>query len=349
VGNEGAVRRLLLEGTAQVRWEETGEPALAGPDSAIVRPVAVATCDLDIAVLRGRFPLPGPYPFGHEGVADIVEVGDNVVTVAPGDRVVVPFQISCGACGSCRRGRTGNCAAHPRMSTYGLGAMGGLEWGGLLADLVSVPHADAMLVKLPAGVDPVAVASASDNIPDAWRTVGPQLAADPGGEVLVVGGDAGPSSIGLYAVGLAIALGASRVAYLDHDPGRLAIAAALGGTVIDGPPPRKAGAFPITVNASGTPEGLRCALNSTAADGTCTSPSVYLEDPAVPMFAMYSRCCTLHTGRAHVRPAIPAVLDLVAAGFDPSLVTSAVVTRADAADALASPPMKLVIACPAGS
>jgi alcohol dehydrogenase len=223
--------------------------------------------------------------------------------------------------------------------------MGGLEWGGLLADVIAVPHADAMLVKLPGGIDPLAVASASDNIPDGWRTVGPQLAAEPGAEVLVVGGDAGPNSIGLYAVGLAVAAGAGQVTYLDHNATRLAIAIALGAQVIEGPPPRKAGAFPITVDASGSPEGLRCALNSTAFDGTCTSPSVYLEDPPVPMFSMYSRCCTLHTGRAHVRPAIPIVLDLVAAGFDPSLVTSAVVPRGDILDALARPPMKLVIDC----
>jgi alcohol dehydrogenase len=339
------MRRLTLEGTARVRWEEVGEPTLAGPDGAIVRPLAVATCDLDVAVLAGRYPLSGPYPFGHESVAEVVETGDNVVTVAPGDRVVVPFQISCGTCAPCSRGRTGNCAAHPRMSAYGLGTLGGLEWGGLLADLVSVPHADAMLVGLPADLDPVDVASASDNIPDAWRTVGPQLAAEPGADVLVVGGDSGPNSIGLYAAGLAVALGASQVSYLDHDPGRLAVADALGATVIDSTPPRKAGTFPITVDASGTPDGLRCALNSTAPDGTCTSPSVYLEDPALPMLAMYSRCCTLHTGRVHARPAIPAVLDLIARGFDPSIVTSAVVTRAEAADALARPPVKLVITC----
>jgi threonine dehydrogenase-like Zn-dependent dehydrogenase len=339
------VQRLLLEGTAVVRWEEVADPVLPGPEAAIVAPVAVATCDLDVAVLAGRFPLAGPYPFGHEGVADVVEVGPDVVTVQPGDRVVVPFQISCGVCEPCRRGRTGNCAAHPRLSTYGLGPMGGLEWGGLLADQAVVPHADAMLVPVPVGVDPVVIASASDNLPDGWRTVGPPLAADPGAEVLVVGGDAGPASIGLYAAGLAVALGASRVVYLDQDPDRLAVAARLGAEVLDDPPPRKVGAFPITVDASGTPDGLRCALNSTAFDGTCTSPSVYLEDPAVPMFSMYSRCCTLHTGRAHVRPAIPTILDLVAAGFDPSPVTSAVVSRADAADALAHPPRKLVIDC----
>jgi threonine dehydrogenase-like Zn-dependent dehydrogenase len=341
------VQRLTLQEAAGVRWEEVDEPVLAGPDAALVRPVAIATCDLDVAVLAGRYPLGGPYPFGHEGVVEVTAVGEAVQTVAPGDRVIVPFQISCGACEPCRRGRTGNCASHPKMSTYGLGEMGGLEWGGLLADVAAVPHADAMLVQLPAGIDPIAVASASDNIPDGWRTVGPQLAEDPGAEVLVVGGDGGPHSIGLYAAGLAVALGAARVAYLDEDPDRLAIAAALGADVIDTAPPRKVGAFAITVDASGTPEGLRCALNSTAFDGTCTSPSVYLEDPAVPMFSMYSRCCTLHTGRAHVRPAIPHVLDLVAAGFDPSLVTSAVVARADAVEALSDPPMKLVIDCTA--
>lgn len=340
------MQRLILDGPGELHWEEVDEPELPSAAAALVRPVAVATCDIDVAVLDGgRYPLPGPYPFGHEGVVEVVAVGDDVRTIAPGDRAIVPFQISCGECGPCRRGHTGNCAAHPRMSTFGLGTMGGLEWGGLLADLTVVPHADAMLVALPAGIDPLVVASASDNLPDGWRTVGPQLAAEPDAAVLVVGGDAGPHSIGLYATGFAVALGASRVIYLDHHPERLRVAEALGAEVMDGAPPRKVGAFPITVDASGSPEGLACALNSTASDGTCTSPSVYLDDPTLPMFAMYARCCTLHTGRAHVRPAIPAVLDAVANGFDPSIVTSAVVTRADALDALAHPPMKLVIDC----
>jgi hypothetical protein len=58
---------------------------------------------------------------------------------------------------------------------------------------------------------------------------------------------------------------------------------------------------------------------------------------------MYSRCCTFHIGRAHVRAAIPSVLELVGNGFDPSLVTSSVVAWDDAVEALAHPPMKLVI------
>lgn len=337
------MRHMMLVGPGHVRWEETAKPSLSGPGAAVVRPLAVATCDLDVGVLRGGYPLQGPYPFGHEGVAEVVAVGEEVRNFAPGDRVVVPFQISCGACESCRRGRTGNCRTHPKLSTFGLGSMGGLQWGGLLADFAGVPHADAMLVKVPSGVSAVAAASASDNMPDAWRCVGPQLAADPGAEVLVVGGAAGPNSIGLYVVGIAIALGATRVVYADHDPERLEVAATFGAQILDGAPPKKAGAFGITVDASGSAFGLQCALNSTAFDGICTSPSVYLSDPQIPMFSMYSRCCTLHAGRAHVRPAIPQVLELIAAGFDPTIVTSAVVPWSDAEAALADPPRKLVI------
>ena len=338
------MQSLTLLGTGSLRWDEVAAPALAGAGEAIVRPVAAATCDLDTLVLRGAYPLPGPYPLGHEGVAEVIEVGEDVRSVSVGDLVVVPFQISCGTCEPCLRGRTGNCARHPRMSTFGLGQMGGLQWGGLLADRARIPHADAMLVPVPPGVDPAVIASASDNIPDAWRAVGPQLATEPGAEVLVVGGDGGPHSIGLYAVGLAVAAGAATVTYVDTDPQRLSIAEKYGATVAEGLPARKVGSFAITVDSSSTEAGLRCALNSTAADGVCTSTSVYLQDPQIPMFAMYSRCCTLHTGRAHVRPAIPEVLSLVAdRKFDPSLVTTTHADWGDAIDALAEPTMKVVI------
>ena len=69
-----------------------------------------------------------------------------------------------------------------------------------MSDLLRVPHADAMLVAVPAGLDPVQIASASDNIPDAFRTVAPHLRAKPDASVLVVGGSA--RSIGLYAAAI---------------------------------------------------------------------------------------------------------------------------------------------------
>ncbi|MGW4093021.1 zinc-dependent alcohol dehydrogenase [Nocardia sp. NPDC004750] len=336
------MKRLMLTGPGAMRWEDHPEPVLSGPDQALVRPVALATCDIDPAVLRGAFPLPGPYPFGHEGVAEVVEVGPEVRDVAVGDLVVVPFQISCGACRACARGRTGNCTSHPRLSSFGLGPMGGLDWGGLWADLALVPHADAMLVRLPSGVDPVAVASASDNIPDAYRSVGPQLADDPAAEVLVIGGPAAPS-IGLYAAGLAVALGSARVVYLDDSAQRLEIAKSLGAEPIEGPRDARVGRFPIVVEAAGGAKALRAAIDAAAYDGRCTSVSVQSQDVALPILDMYTRCCTFHTGRAHVRPVIPEVLDLVAAGrFDPSLVTTVTAEWDEAVDALLETPMKLV-------
>ncbi|MEV0246568.1 alcohol dehydrogenase catalytic domain-containing protein [Nocardia sp. NPDC050712] len=336
------MKRLLLSGPGALTWDEAPEPEITHPAQALVRPIAVATCDIDPAVLRGAFPLPGPYPFGHEGVAEVVATGEQVRSVRVGDRVVVPFQISCGVCKACLRGRTGNCTSHPPLSTFGLGALGGLDWGGLWADLALIPHADAMLVPLPAGVDPAAVASASDNLPDAYRAVGPQLADDPGAEVLVIGGPAAPS-IGLYAAGLAVALGSERVVYLDDSAERLAIAQKLGAEVIEGPRDARVGRFPIAVEAAGGAKALRAALAAATYDGYCTSVSVQTKDVALPVFDMYTRCCTFHTGRAHARPVIPAVLDLVAAGrFDPALVTSVTVPWADSVDALLETPLKLV-------
>ena len=126
-----------------------------------------------------------------------------------------------------------------------------MQGGGFLADLVRVPYADAMLVPLPPGVDPVAVASLSDNIVDGWRCVGPyagELAAlDQADRRVLVSGAA---SIGLYAVAVAVALGA-RTDYVDTDRGRLEIAERLGAMVHEQPLPDRAwSTYPVTVSAA---------------------------------------------------------------------------------------------------
>src|ERR1700684_4546542 len=200
------MRQLVYAGAHELEWRGGPAPSLGSDRAALVRPIAVATCDLDALIVAGISPFPAPFPIGHECVAEVIDIGDAVTTIVPGQLVSVPFQISCGECAPCRRGRTGNCSSVPFMSTYGFGPS--VErWGGFLSDLVCVPYADEMLVPVPAGLEPASVASASDNISDAWRAVAPQLAEAPGAPVLVVGG-AGPGSIGLYAVALALALGA---------------------------------------------------------------------------------------------------------------------------------------------
>jgi alcohol dehydrogenase len=338
------VRQLEIVGAGAVRWTETAAPRLQGDAEALVRPLAVAMCDLDAAFLSGILPIAEPFALGHECIAEVLEIGDEVRGVTPGDIVVVPFQISCGRCPACATGHTGSCRSVPRGSAYGMQPLGG-AWGGALADVLRVPFADAMLLALPDGVDPAAVASVADNVPDGYRAVAAPLAQAPGADVLVVGGWA--RSVGLYAAACAKALGAGRVVYADTDPGRLEQAAALGAEplAVGDEWPAKLGRFAITVDASGRHGGLHAALRSTAAEGICTSVAIYFEPATpVPLLEMYTRGCTLHTGRCHARALIPDVLALIADGrLDPAMVTSAVVGFDDAESALAELPTKLVL------
>jgi alcohol dehydrogenase len=318
-----------------LEWREADEPQLDSDRAALVRPLAVATCDLDALILAGESPFPAPFPIGHECVAEVIDAGEDAGSLAPGQLVSVPFQISCGECAPCLRGRTGNCASVDFMSTYGFGPAVA-RWGGFLADAVLVPYAEHMLVPLPDGLAPAAVASASDNISDAWRAVAPALAEEPGAAVLVVGG-ASSGSIGLYAAAIARALGAESVTYIDADAARRATAESFGAeTLALADAPQRLGPFPITVDSCAEPDGLALALRSTAPDGICTSTAIYFgEQPALPLLEMYTKCITFKTGRAHVRPAMPHVLALAASGeLQPERVTTRTVGWDDAAAAL---------------
>ena len=90
------MQQLMFEEAGRYVWREAADPEITQPEQALVRPVAVARCDLDVAVVQGRLPMPPGHAVGHEGLADVVAVGDGVREVRVGDRVVVPFQINCG-------------------------------------------------------------------------------------------------------------------------------------------------------------------------------------------------------------------------------------------------------------
>jgi threonine dehydrogenase-like Zn-dependent dehydrogenase len=327
------MRHLVHDAPGSFAWHDAPDPRISGPGQALVRPLAVACCDLDVAVAQGTAPLPPGSSQGHEGVGEVIEVGAAVSGVRPGDRVIVPFQVSCGGCRECRRGLTGSCASVPALAMYGLGSMAGLDAGGFLADLVLVPYADAMLIPLPAGLDPVPAASLSDNIPDGWRSVGPyagELAAlDPADRrVLITGG----RSIGLYAAAIAVALGA-HVDYVDTDPARLAAAHRLGAAVHDRDLPDRSWApYPVTASTAARPESLIATLRATWPGGVCTCNSIFFGDRVLglPLWWMYTTGVRFVTGRANARADIPAVLDLLARGMDLAPVVESVVGWADA-------------------
>jgi alcohol dehydrogenase len=325
-------RGLVVSPGGRIRWQSVPAPASPGPRGAIVRPLAMATCDMDRPIMLARTPFPLPLHLGHECVAEVMAVGSEVRSVRRGERVVVPFQINCGTCPPCRLGRTGSCIGVPALSMYGFGAAGGL-WGGAVADLLGVPFAEEMLVPLPDGVDEQAAASVGDNVSDAYRHIAPHLpgvlAADPSARVLILASlhphEPFTASMPLFTGLVALALGASRVEIVDSRAEVRELAGRLG--MKPSPPSELRGLEPaaLVVDVTADPRGLREALRLTAPDGICTSAGGLHAQGRLPLLRSYIRNVTLHIGRAHARAMMPEVLALIASGrLSPQAVTTRV-------------------------
>ena len=176
-----------LHGSWRLEWRDVATPELGGGrDNAVIRPLAVARCEIDPMLINAGPTAPDGFAVGHEAVAEVVAVGPGVSSVAVGQLVFASFQLCCGRCRACAGGRTANCAEYPALSDYGMQPLSGVEYGGMLSDLVHVPYADAMLVGVPAELDTIRLASVADNVCDGYRAVAPHLAARPGADVLVV-------------------------------------------------------------------------------------------------------------------------------------------------------------------
>src|SRR5580658_4031047 len=174
------MRQLAFLDAGKLAWQDVPEPQAPDAAGALVRPLAVARCDLDQPMAAMGF-FPGPFPVGHEMVAEVIAIGDEVSARRVGERVLVPFQVSCGTCVACRDGRFGACHTYRARAgaAFGFGEAGGGHGGAVAGALCTLP----------------------DNACDAYRAVGPQLTEHPGAEVLVLSG--GAASIGLYAVAFA--------------------------------------------------------------------------------------------------------------------------------------------------
>lgn len=306
------MRQLTLVGKDALEWQDAPEPKLASPLGAIVRPVAVGVCDFDRALVTGRYPaLPLPIAIGHEIVADVIEVGEQVDTIAAGMRVVLPLHINCGTCPSCRVRRTNSCTSRPTFSNYGCGALAG-SWGGGMSDLLSVPFADGMALQVPAGLSAAACAAVGCNLVDLHRTIEPYLAEFPDPRVLIVGGHA--HNMALYGVAMAKALGVGRIDFLDDAPDRLAAAEALGARAVHLSRSNSADRYDIVADCSGDSQRLAIALGGLGSDGVCTPVWPLIGEASIPIGAMFIRNGRLITGQPHARAHMDSVLALMAAG-----------------------------------
>jgi threonine dehydrogenase-like Zn-dependent dehydrogenase len=362
------VRELQLIRSGRLAWHERDAPGLQDSGDAIVRPFIAGRCDGDtvpihqrvsramqagialrvidpvVGCICGAVPFKGPFAIGHEGVAQVLAVGTGVQRIRVGQTVIVPWAVSCGSCPQCKRGLTSKCATTTArtLAAYGFGAACG-SWGGMISDALRVPFADHMLVPVPAGIPPLRVAAAGDNLADAWRSVVPPLGRRPGASVLVVGG--GAKSIGLYAAGLAVAHQAGRVDYLDEDAGRRLVAESYGARPIAPRRTPNSARYDIVVEASSRAAGLRRAIRALAPGGVCTAVGYYLgAGTRVPLMRMYATDATLHLGVSHARAVLPELLAFVErTGFAAERVTTLTAGWDDAPTAYAARTTKVVL------
>jgi threonine dehydrogenase-like Zn-dependent dehydrogenase len=228
------MKAVVFHGIGDIRVDEVAEPRIQEPTDAIVRLTRTAICGTDLHMVRGTFPgMRSGTILGHEGVGVVEKVGRDVRNLQPGDRVVIPSTISCGACSYCRAGYTAQCdVANPNGPQAGTAFFGGPRtsgpFHGLQAEKARIPFAHVGLVKLPDTVTDDQAILLSDIFPTGW--MGAELAEIRSGDTVAVFG-CGP--VGLCTILAARLQGAGRIFAIDRVPSRLARARELGAEVID--------------------------------------------------------------------------------------------------------------------
>jgi threonine dehydrogenase-like Zn-dependent dehydrogenase len=231
---EAPMKAVTYHGKRDVRVDSVPDPAIQEPTDAIVRITTTAICgsDLHLYEVLGPFLDVGDV-LGHEPMGIVEEVGPAVGQIAPGDRVVIPFNISCGHCWMCDQQLYSQCET-TQVREHGKGAalfgytkLYGQVPGGQ-AELLRVPQAQFGPIKVPAGPPDERFVYLSDVLPTAWQAV--EYAAIPeGGSVAVFG--LGP--IGQMCCRIASHRGAGQVIGIDLVPERLSLARAHGAETVD--------------------------------------------------------------------------------------------------------------------
>jgi len=235
------VKALCWQGKTSVSVERVNDPSILNPRDAILRITRTAICGSDLHLYDGYIPTMEPGDvLGHEFMGEVIETGSEVKKVKKGDRVVVPFTISCGQCFYCKNQMWSACDntnpnawimekmyGYSGSALYGYSHMMGGYAGGQ-AQYVRVPFADIGCLQVPDGIDDEKVLFLSDIFPTGY------MAAEncdlKGGEVVAIWG-CGP--VGQFTIRSAFMLGAERVIAIDRIPERLKMARAGGAEIIN--------------------------------------------------------------------------------------------------------------------
>jgi threonine dehydrogenase-like Zn-dependent dehydrogenase len=234
------MQAVTWQGTHEVAVETVPDPKILNPRDAVVRITLTAICGSDLHLYDGLIPtMKQGDVIGHEFMGEVVEVGPEVENLGEGDRVVVPFTISCGRCFHCGRQEFSLCDnSNPNAALaeaaygyspaglYGYSHMLGGYAGGQ-AQMARVPFADVGPLKVPDHLDDEQVLFLSDILPTGYQAA-VNAEIEEGDTVAVWG--CGP--VGQFAIQSARLLGAERIIAIDRFPERLRLAAEWGGAEI---------------------------------------------------------------------------------------------------------------------
>ncbi|WP_432934488.1 alcohol dehydrogenase catalytic domain-containing protein [Microbispora sp. CA-135349] len=311
------MRAVVFDRAGLVVVDEIDDPVLSAPTDAVVGVVAAGVCGSDLWYFRGIDPVERGAPLGHEFVGVVRQVGTQVENFRVGDAVVAPFNYADGTCAACRRGLPSSC---PAGGFWG-GAPGR---GGAQAEAITVPFADANLVRVPAPSDDKELFRyllAADVLPTACHAVA-------NGEIT---GDSSVAIVGDGPVALATVLMASRagagaITVVGHHADRLAVASSFGAThvllaegdaVSAGEQTRRlAGEITTVIECVGTQAALDTALACVRDGGLLSWVGLPVGDSVISMINVFDRNLTLRGGVTPARHYLPGIIDSMSSELD---------------------------------
>ena len=366
------MRAVCWHGHGDVRVDNVPDPIIQHPRDAIIKITACAICGSDLHLYDGYQPtMKSGDILGHENMGVVIEVGSEVKNLRVGDRVVVPFTISCGQCWFCQKGMFSACErtnpnaelaikamGHSPAGLFGFSHMLGGYSGGQ-AEYLRVPMADVGPIKIPDQVTDEQALFLSDIFPTGYMAA-ENCNIQKGDTVMVFG--CGP--VGQFAIKSAFLLGAGRVIAVDTVPERMELARKSGAELLDysdknlqqnilditggkgpdcvieavGLESHGHGGVMETVKTKMTsmerPLAFEQAILACRPGGTVSLPGVFINAVTVPMGAVVAKGLTVKTGQTHVQRYLEPLMKRIEEGeIDPSFLITHRITLEEGPEA----------------
>lgn len=361
------MKAVTFQGTKDMQVKNVKDPELQKKDDIIVKITSTAICGSDLHIYQGALPTHKGYVVGHEPMGIVEEVGPEVTKVKKGDRIVLPFNVSCGHCHFCTHDMESQCDnsnSNPHFDTggyFGFTERYG-DYSGGQAEYLRVPYGNFMPFVIPESseLEDESVLFLSDVLPTAWWSV-ENAGVKPGDTVVVLG--CGP--VGLMAQKFAWMQGAERVIAVDEIPYRMELAKKINNVeVLDFSKHDNTGAFIHEITGGGARVVIDCvgmdgkkspaeavqqklklqggtlspieiAKDAVGKFGTIQLTGVYgMTYNMFPLGNIFERNVTMKMGQAPVIHLMPMLYEKIENGeFDPREIISHIVPLEDAAEA----------------